>query len=128
MPKLEDKNKDKQNIVEQSINANISRLGPTLNIKGELSCNEDLIIEGQFQGKLDLKNHNLSVEQAGKVDADIHASNITIKGKVKGNIFASGKVYIQKEGQMIGDVSASRISILDGAQFKGSVKMVSAIQ
>ena len=128
MPKLEEKNKDKQNIVEQSINANISRLGPTLNIKGELSSNEDLIIEGQFQGKLDLKNHNLLVEQAGKVDADIHASNIIIKGKVKGNIFASGKVYIQKEGQMIGDVSASRISILDGAQFKGSVKMVSAIQ
>jgi len=128
MPKLEDKNKDKQNIVEQSINANISRLGPTLNIKGELSSNEDLIIEGQFQGKLDLKNHNLLVEQAGKVDADIHARNITIKGKVKGNIFASGKVYIQKEGQMIGDVSTSRISILDGAQFKGSVKMVSAIQ
>ena len=128
MPKLEDKNKDKQNIVEQSINANISRLGPTLNIKGELSCNEDLIIEGQFQGKLDLKNHNLSVEHAGKVNADIHAGNITIKGKVKGNIFASGKVHIQKEGQMIGDVSASRISILDGAQFKGSVKMVSAIQ
>lgn len=127
MPKLEDKNKDKQNIVEQSINANISRLGPTLNIKGELSSNEDLIIEGQFQGKLDLKNHNLSVEHAGKVNADIHAGNITIKGKVKGNIFASGKVYIQKEGQMIGDVSASRISILDGAQFKGSVKMVSEI-
>lgn len=128
MPKLEDMNKDKQNIVEQSINANISRLGPTLNIKGELSSNEDLIIEGQFQGKLDLKNHNLLVEQAGKVDADIHARNITIKGKVKGNIFASGKVYIQKEGQMIGDVSTSRISILDGAQFKGSVKMISAIQ
>lgn len=128
MPKLEDKNKDKQNIVEQSINTNISRLGPTLNIKGELSSNEDLIIEGQFQGKLDLKNHNLLVEQAGKVDADIHVRNITIKGKVKGNIFASGKVYIQKEGQMIGDVSASRISILDGAQFKGSVKMVSTIQ
>lgn len=127
MPKLKDKNKDKQNIVEQSINANISRLGPTLNIKGELSSNEDLIIEGQFQGKLDLKNHNLSVEHAGKVNADIHAGNITIKGKVKGNIFASGKVYIQKEGQMIGDVSASRISILDGAQFKGSVKMVSEI-
>lgn len=128
MPKLEDMNKDKQNIVEQSINANISRLGPTLNIKGELSSNEDLIIEGQFQGKLDLKNHNLLVEQAGKVDADIHARNITIKGKVKGNIFASGKVYIQKEGQMIGDVSTSRISILDGAQFKGSVKMISVIQ
>lgn len=128
MPKLEDMNKDKQNIIEQSINANISRLGPTLNIKGELSSNEDLIIEGQFQGKLDLKNHNLLVEQAGKVDADIHARNITIKGKVKGNIFASGKVYIQKEGQMIGDVSTSRISILDGAQFKGSVKMISAIQ
>lgn len=128
MPKLEDMNNDKQSMVEKSMHAIISRLGPTLNIKGELSSNEDLIIEGQFQGKLDLKNHNLLVEQAGKVDADIHVRNITIKGKVKGNIFASGKVYIQKEAQMIGDVSASRISILDGAQFKGSVKMVSAIQ
>jgi len=85
-----------------------------------------LLIGGRFQGKIDLGNNNLIVERGGKIEADIHAKNITIHGDVKGNVYASGKVFISKEAQMIGDISAPRISIMDGAQFKGSIKMTSS--
>ena len=103
-------------------------LGETIGIKAELIGDEDLIIEGKFEGKIDIKNHDLTVETHADVDAEIEARNITIKGKVKGKIHASGKVYIEKEGQMVGDIAAARISIVEGAQFKGSMKMISYIQ
>jgi len=125
---LDPDKKEKQTYVQESMPKTIDRFGTTLNFQGELCSSEDLIIEGKFQGKIDMKNNNLTVGSEGKVNADIHVKNITIKGIVEGNIFANGKVFIEKEGQMIGDISASRISIMDGAQFKGSVKMVSHIK
>ena len=102
---------------------NLSRIGQSLSLKGELSGNEDLVVNGRLHGEIDLGNHNLTVEREGKIEANIRAKNITIHGEIKGNIFASGKVLITKDAQMVGDISASRISIMDGAQFKGSVKM-----
>jgi cytoskeletal protein CcmA (bactofilin family) len=83
---------------------------------------------GKYKGKIDIKNNDLSVESHANVDGEIHARNITIRGRVNGNIHASGKVYIEKEGQMVGDIAAARISIVEGAQFKGSMKMISNIQ
>jgi cytoskeletal protein CcmA (bactofilin family) len=103
-------------------------LGATIDIKAELTGDEDLVIEGNFQGRIDIKNNDLSVESSANVDAEIRARNVTIRGRVKGNIHASGKVYIEKEGQMVGDIAAARISIVEGAQFKGSMKMISYIQ
>jgi len=105
-----------------------SSLGASLFLKGELKGEEDLVIEGKFQGKIDLRDHNLIVEQGGKIKADIQVKNVTINGEVSGNIYASGKVFISKEGQMKGDILAPRISIADGAQFKGSVKMEKDIE
>ena len=103
-------------------------LGHANSFDGDLKGNEDLVIEGKFHGKIEIKNNALVVEKNAEVDAEIQVRNITIKGKVKGNIYASGKVFIEKEGQMIGDISAARISIMEGAQFKGSMKMISRIQ
>jgi cytoskeletal protein CcmA (bactofilin family) len=103
-------------------------LGATIDIKAELIGDEDLVIEGKFQGRIDIKNNDLSVESSANVDAEIRARNVSIRGHVKGNIHASGKVYIEKEGQMVGDIAAARISIVEGAQFKGSMKMISYIQ
>lgn len=104
----------------------VSRLGPSFSLKGEISGDEDLVIDGFFQGNIDLGHHNLLLERTGRIEADVHARNVTILGKMKGNIHASGKVFISKEAQMTGDISAFRISIMDGAQFKGSVKMSSS--
>lgn len=102
-----------------------SSLGPSLIFKGTLSGHEDLTIHGQFTGTIKLNNHDLIVETEGKVEAEIQAKNIIIRGEVKGNIVATGKVFIDENAQMVGDISAARISIMEGAQFKGRIKLTS---
>ena len=106
---------------------NSSLLGAGVSIKGELTGKEDLVVIGKIKGIINLENNNLIVELEGKIKADIRVRNIHIKGSVEGNIYSTGKVFIEKEGKMIGDISAARISIMEGAQFKGSVKMHSSI-
>jgi cytoskeletal protein CcmA (bactofilin family) len=122
----ETKDKTKKRTMSEDPSLKMAFFGPSLFLNGELSGKEDLIIEGQFQGKINLKNHSLIIGPEGKVEADIRAKNITIKGYVKGNIFASGKVFISEEAQLDGNITASIISVMDGAQFKGSVKMEKA--
>ncbi|MFQ6070430.1 MAG: polymer-forming cytoskeletal protein [Candidatus Aminicenantales bacterium] len=100
-----------------------SHIGDSLHLEGELSGEEDVIIDGQFKGKINLPNNNLIVNKSGKIEADVKVRNISILGEVKGNIFASEKAFIAREGRVEGDIHAPRISITDGAQFKGSVKM-----
>jgi cytoskeletal protein CcmA (bactofilin family) len=103
---------------------NVTRLGPTARFKGDLSASEDLIISGQFQGKIFLENHDLTIEQGARVTAEIiQVKNIEIRGTVDGNIQAKGRVVIAHNGQVNGDISASRISITEGAKFKGNVKV-----
>ncbi len=115
--------KHKKNSSEEGIPRNIARLGPSLSLKGELSGEEDVVIEGQYKGKIDLANHNILVRSGAKVKGDIQVKNITIDGAVEGNIVASGKISISKEGQMKGDLKAPRISIMEGAKFKGIVRI-----
>jgi cytoskeletal protein CcmA (bactofilin family) len=100
-----------------------SYLGTSIRVKGELSGKEDLVIQGQIKGKILLDENNLVIEEKGNVQAEIQAKRVTIRGKIEGNVFASEKVTITKDGRMTGEITASRISIEDGAQFKGSVKM-----
>jgi cytoskeletal protein CcmA (bactofilin family) len=123
MPKLKPEGKNKKNSSEEGIPRGIARLGPSLFLKGELSGEEDVVIEGQYKGKIDLANHNILVGRGAKVKADIRAKNITINGTVEGNIDASGKIFISKEGQMKGDLKAPKISIMEGAKFIGGVKI-----
>ena len=114
-----------QDSSQASISRDTSIIGPNLTIKGDISGREDLIVQGKVQGNVHLKNYNITVEEKGIITADIWIKNIIIKGSVNGNIQASGKVLIESNGQMTGDISASRISIMEGAQFKGSVKIIS---
>ncbi len=123
MAKHKPKGTEHTNSPEEVIPSNIARFGPSLFLKGELSGKEDLVIDGKFQGKINLENHNVLVRESANIKGDIHVSSITIKGSVKGNIFASGKVFISEEGQLHGDINAPVISIMDGARFKGSVIM-----
>jgi cytoskeletal protein CcmA (bactofilin family) len=123
MPVDEKEEEDKTITPEKAPPRNTTRFGSSFRLKGEMSGDEDLIIEGRFQGKIDLKNHSLLVEQTGKIKAEIRAKNVTIKGSIEGNIYASGKVFISKDGNVKGDIISPKISIMEGAGFKGSVKM-----
>ncbi len=122
MPKFKQEGKNKKSSWEEVIPRSIARLGPSLFLKGELSGEEDVVIEGQYKGKIDLINHNILVGRGAKVEADIRVKNITINGTVEGNIDASGKIFISKEGQLKGDLKAPKISIMEGAKFKGGMK------
>ena len=100
-----------------------AKIGKTLDIEGEISGQENLRIEGRFHGKITLDQYDVFIEQNAIVKADIHAKNVQIRGQIEGNVFAAEKVHIEKNGHMKGDIFACRISIDDGAQFKGSVKI-----
>jgi len=101
-----------------------ARLGPTLLFDGEIKGKEDLVVEGQVLGKINLPASDLLIADQGRVEAEICARNITIRGEVIGNIEAAGLVVIERTGRMKGNLSASVISVEDGAQFKGTIKIL----
>ena len=97
-------------------------IGSSIVIDGEISGDEDLVIQGTVKGRIVLKE-NLYVEQSGVVEADIETNNVEISGQVTGNIAATEKVEITAGGRTVGDIKAPRILIADGAIFKGNVDM-----
>jgi cytoskeletal protein CcmA (bactofilin family) len=101
-----------------------ANIGQSLFIKGEVSGSEDLTVDGRVEGRIDLKDHNLTIGPNGKVHADVHAKNITIVGEITGNVVADEKVDLTDSGRLVGDIRAPRIAVSDGAQFKGSVDML----
>lgn len=100
-----------------------ANIGGSLFIKGEVSGSEDLTVEGRVEGKIDLKDHNLTIAQNGRVNAEIHARSVVIQGEVTGNVHADEKVEIAETGRLVGDLFAPRVAISDGAQFQGNVDM-----
>jgi len=100
------------------------RLGESLVVHGELSGNEDLTIEGQFDGTIDLQGHCLTVGAHGQVKAEIRAGRVIIQGTVNGNITARDRIEIGKSGQVVGDLVSPGIAIEDGAYFKGSIEIL----
>ncbi|MEW5806356.1 MAG: polymer-forming cytoskeletal protein [Acidobacteriota bacterium] len=98
-------------------------IGQSIIIRGELSGNEDLTVDGNVEGKIDLKDHHLTIGGSGKVTAEIFAKSVTITGEVSGNVRADDRVEITNTGRVNGDIIAPRVSIADGAHFKGSVDM-----
>lgn len=103
-------------------------IGPSIQIKGELTGMEDLTIDGIVEGKIELRDHNLTVGPNGKIKADIYAQTIIITGEVRGNANAKERVEIGETGTLYGNIVSPRISIADGAHFKGSVDMSPASQ
>jgi len=104
----------------------ISFISQDLKINGDLTGNDDLTIEGNFEGKIELKAH-LFIQNTGVVKAEIFAKKVTISGKVYGNIQAEEMVEIQPTGFLEGNITSSKITIQEGAHFKGSVDMRSNI-
>jgi cytoskeletal protein CcmA (bactofilin family) len=98
-----------------------SRIGKTFRIKGDINGSGDLYIEGHLEGTVDLPGDRVTVGPNGIAAANITAAEVSVLGSVKGKLMASERVDIRKDGSLIGDVLAARISIEDGAVFKGRI-------
>jgi len=96
-------------------------LGKSLIIKGEVTGSESLYIDGRVEGSINLPGNRVTVGRNGVVSANISAREIVVLGKVRGNMTASDRVDIRGEGSLTGDVVSQRISIEDGAYFKGGI-------
>lgn len=98
-------------------------IGASIIIKGDLSGGEDLVIEGRVEGKVDLKQHNVTVGRSGRVKADVFGKVITIEGEVDGNVFAQEQAILRQAGAIRGNITAPRVILEDGSRFKGSIDM-----
>lgn len=98
-------------------------IGKSVVIKGELNGSEDLTVEGQVEGRIELREHVLTIGSNGKIKSEILAKSVVVLGEVVGNITASEKVDIRENGSVEGDIVAPRVAIAEGAHFRGSVDM-----
>ena len=105
-----------------------ARLGSTLQVKGEISGDEDLLIDGSVEGLVQLDERRLTIGATAKVTADIIAREVVVYGAVKGNLRAKDRIEIKKDASVNGDLTTARIMIEDGAYFKGSIEIDKAEQ
>ena len=105
------------------IERDIVNIGKSVVIKGELNGSEDLTIEGHVEGRIELKDHVLTIGPNGKIKAQVFAKAVIVLGEVNGNVTASEKVDIRDGGSVDGDIISPRVAIAEGAHFRGSVDM-----
>jgi cytoskeletal protein CcmA (bactofilin family) len=98
-------------------------IGESIHIKGELTGNEDLIVDGHVEGKISLEGHALTIGASAKVSADIRSKAVVVHGQVVGNITAADRIEITPSGSVQGDLRAQRVALADGATFKGTIDM-----
>jgi cytoskeletal protein CcmA (bactofilin family) len=101
----------------------LASIGKSIVINGELSGSEDLTIEGRVDGKIELRDHVLTVGSNGRIKAQVSAKAIVVLGQVTGNLNATEKVDIKESGSVEGDIVSPRVAIADGSHFKGSIDM-----
>jgi cytoskeletal protein CcmA (bactofilin family) len=102
---------------------NAARLGSSLYIKGQVTGTEALQIDGKVDGPISLHGHELTVGPNARLNSEIHAGQVIVYGKVVGNVHARERVDVKTDGSIIGDISTARISIEDGAHFKGRIEI-----
>jgi len=106
-----------------TMNEELASIGKSIVINGELSGSEDLTIEGRVDGKIELRDHVLTVGPNGRIKAQVSAKAVVILGQVTGNLIATEKVDIKENGSVEGDIVAPRVAIADGSHFRGSIDM-----
>jgi cytoskeletal protein CcmA (bactofilin family) len=116
-------NNDAIRSTETTADRATARLGPSLHVKGEISGNEDLYIDGTVEGLVHLDERKLTVGATAELTADVIAGEVIVYGSVKGNVRGKGKIEIKKDGSVNGDLTTAQIIIEDGAYFKGSIKI-----
>src|SRR5579862_5748770 len=108
-------------VASTTTTADQATIGKSLVIKGEVTGSESLYIDGRVEGSISLAGNRVTIGRNGVVAANINAREIVVLGKVRGNLTASDRVDIRSDGSLTGDVVAARISIEDGAYFKGGI-------
>jgi len=98
-------------------------IGASLEIKGRISGEEDLQIDGKVEGPISIRGHRLTVGRSGQVTSEVSARELVVYGRVSGNVNATDRVEIKKDGAVTGDIQTTRISIEDGAIFKGRIEI-----
>jgi cytoskeletal protein CcmA (bactofilin family) len=98
-------------------------IGPSITIDGDLRGDEDLLIEGEVSGTVQLKNNSLTIGSKGKVRADVYAHSVHVEGSMEGDVYGAERVRIRKSAQIRGNITSPRVSLEDGARFKGSIEM-----
>jgi cytoskeletal protein CcmA (bactofilin family) len=98
-------------------------LGSSLRVKGDIHGTEDLLIDGEVEGMIQLEERKLTVGTTAKLTADINARDVVVYGYVKGNVHATGKIEIKKGGSVNGNLTTAQILIEDGADFRGSIEI-----
>ncbi len=98
-------------------------IGPSITIKGTIQGAENLVIEGRVEGSVDLPDNDLTVGESGQVSADLNAKVVNVQGQVDGDITGKEKVVVAKSGRVRGNIVAPRVTLEDGAKFKGSIDM-----
>jgi cytoskeletal protein CcmA (bactofilin family) len=98
-------------------------IGKSVVIKGELNGSEDLTIEGQVEGKIELRQNILTIGANGRIKAQVFAKAVVVLGEVTGNVTATEKVDIRDNGSVDGDIASPRVAIAEGAHFRGSIDM-----
>ncbi len=108
---------------QQHMHEEPASIGKSIVISGQLSGSEDLMIEGHVDGKIELRNHVLTIGSNGRITAQVAAKAIIVFGHVTGNLTATEKVEIRESGSVEGDIVAPRVAIADGSTFRGSIDM-----
>ena len=106
--------------------ASSATLGKSVIVKGQIFSREDLTLDGEVEGTVELQEHRLTVGPNGKVMASVKAREIVVLGTIHGNVEASDKIDIRKEAKLVGDIKTARIVIEDGAYFKGNIDIIRA--
>ncbi len=101
--------------------SDVAHIGKSVLVKGELSGSEDLYLDGEVEGSIQLKDHSLIVGPHGRVRANIQARDVVVHGKVDGNVRGTERVELKKSAVLVGDITTQRIIVEDGAFFKGAV-------
>ena len=103
-------------------------IGTSVSIKGEVTGQENLRIQGRIEGKISLRGQDVTVGKSGKVQADIHAKAIHVEGEVVGDLYGEQEIIIEASGQVTGNLVAPRVNLENGSRFKGSIDMEGAAQ
>lgn len=103
--------------------ADMANIGKSISIKGDVTGDEDTVIEGRVEGRVELSNHHLTVGPNGDVKGEISAKQVTVVGKVAGNITATERIELSDSGRVDGDLLSPRLLVQEGAQLNGEVSM-----